>query len=207
MLKRRVQLSVDASELSTLADLTAYIEPKTSLSFVNDDASWPLSDRICLVYRVLRHAPVGDHRHARVSRYVLVRGWQALHLRLAVRHLTLWPPIDLSFIRKSAARLRLCSPSGVSLSVSLSLDVFLSSMLMSLVAAARGQSFESAVTANVNILFLFVKWSSYFPFYRFHCHKYIISVLRCLCVNRIVGLRWMSSWRIVTCLLLTLLRW
>lgn len=89
MLKRRVQLAVNAPQLSTLADLAAYVEPEASLGFVNGDAPRPLSYGVSLVHRVLGHASVVRHRHARVPRHVLVRGWQPLHLRLAIRHLTL----------------------------------------------------------------------------------------------------------------------
>lgn len=99
VLQRRIQLPVDAPQLSTLADLAAYVEPEARLRLVDGDAPRPLADRVPLLTggrRMLRYSRVVVHycHGRRVSRTtVLVHGWQALHLRLAVRHFALWPPI------------------------------------------------------------------------------------------------------------------
>lgn len=101
MLQRRVELPVDAPQLSTLADLAAYVEPEARLRLVDGDTTRALADRIALAAgRMLRrHAPVVHHRHgggrapSRGTVLAVLMGWQALHLRLAVRHLALWPPI------------------------------------------------------------------------------------------------------------------
>lgn len=81
VLQRRVQLAVDAPQLSTFADLAAYVEPEARLRFVNCHAPRPLPDRVLIrsgSRRMLRHAPVIVHHcHGRrASRTaVLVRGW------------------------------------------------------------------------------------------------------------------------------------
>lgn len=100
VLQRRVQLPVDAPQLSTLADLAAYVEPEARLGLVDDYAS--RADRVLsgTRERVLQHPDgvVVHHCHGRrvVPRTaVLVRRCQAVHLRLAIRHLALWPPIHV----------------------------------------------------------------------------------------------------------------
>lgn len=104
VLQRRVQLAVDAPQLSTLADLAAYVEPEARLRLVDGHASRTLSDRVLAILaghrrRMLRHprGVVVHHCHGRrVPRTaVLIRGCQAVHLRLAIRHLALWPPIHV----------------------------------------------------------------------------------------------------------------
>lgn len=81
VLQRRVQLAVDAPQLSTFADLAAYVEPEARVRFVNCYASRPLPDRVLIrpgSRRMLWHASVIIHHcHGRrVPRTtVLVRGW------------------------------------------------------------------------------------------------------------------------------------